>query len=387
MGFEIVLYWMNDFKDFIQQLLAGEVPYPVHLPAIGGSLLLLLASLNRKHYEPLIDWISRAENHIDSEPYDDPLTPIMSVNDDILTIKDVYRHQIRIFVLFPILALVWGFGLYRIVDFGPSYFLIHAANTTLEKLEKGITPDKSRYLSLMSYSSINPRYLSYEAYTYSRKQRGEDIDSLLKEDQRTIDFYRVLLSHNGTSSPFRYIKAVNTYGTEFEKEQLKETMKLNFIYLLFALIVSAAIIAIPRGAYLHFDRKRGIVYTWRFGKISACSFDSLGYRYINFHGGFVCLLGEKGFGFKTFKPRAFRLEATSAKRTNSEKGDQNFLLAQIADFMKYGKEAIITSEKFERKEPKSYFFVSKKPKLFEERLEKILSKEHDLPSIYRKKKL
>ena len=386
MDLETVLYWLNEGKEFFQRILNGEIPFPA-MPAIGGSLMLLLASLNRKHYQPILDWVARSENHAYSQPYDDPLLPIMSVNDDILTIKDVSWHQLRLFLLLPILVAIWAFGLWRIVDFGPSKFMIDVANSTLDELEQGITPDKSRYLGTISRASINPRVYTYEYYIYSRKRRGVDIDTLLKEDQRRIDFYRVLLSDKGTSSAIRYVQAIQAYGTESEKERLNETLIFIAAYLLVALIISIVILAIPRRAYLHFDRRRGIVYTWRLGKISACSFQSLGYRYINCHGGFVCLLGEKTLSSSTYKPRPFRLEATSKSHANSKHGNQNFLLSQIVDFMKYGKKAIITGEDFEREAPKTYFFVSKKPKQFEQRLERILSKEHQLPSIYKAKKL
>ncbi|WP_104041288.1 hypothetical protein [Vibrio hyugaensis] len=386
MDLETVLYWLNEATEFFQRVLTGEIPIPA-MPAIGGSLLLLMASLNRKHYQPIMDWVARSENHANSAPYDDPLPPIMSVNNDILTIKDASSHKLRVLLLLPILALVWAFGLWRIADFGPSNYLVRDANATLEELEQDITPDKSRYLSIISRTSINPRTFTYEYFVFTRKRRGEDIDALLQDDQRRINFYQVLISDKGTSSPIRYIKAINSHGTESEKERLKETMRFNAAYLLFAIIISAAILAIPRRAYLHFDRKRGIVYTWCLGKVSACSFQSLGYRYTNFHGGFVCLLGEKYYASSTFKPRTFCLEATSRNHVNSEQGNQNFLLAQIVDFMKYGKQAIITGEVFERAPPKTYFFISKKPKRFEERLERILSKEHELPAIYKAKKL
>ncbi|MDK9756696.1 hypothetical protein KIV40_15095 [Vibrio sp. D173a] len=386
MDLDTILYWLSEIMGYFQRVLTGEVPIPA-MPAVGGSLLLVMASLNRKHYQPIMDWVTRSENHAYSAPYDDPLPPIMSVNDDILTIKDASSHKLRVFLLLPILVLVWTFALWRIVDFGPSNYLIRDANATLEELEQGITPDKSRYLSIISRTSINPRILTYEGYVFSRKRRGEDIEALLKNDQRSIDFYRVLISDNGTSSPIRYIKAINSHGTESEKEWLKETMRFNAAYFLFAIIISAAILSIPRRAYLHFDRKKGIVYTWHLGKISACSFQSLGYRYINFHGGFFCLLGEKSWPPGSFKPRAFGLEATSTRHVNSEQGNQNFLLAQIVDFMKYGKQAIITGETFEREAPKTYLFISKKPKHFEQRLERILSKEHELPAIYKAKKL
>ncbi len=387
MDLELILYWLSVAKEIFQRILNGEISILAVAPAIGGNLLILMASLNRKHYQPIMDWIASPDNHAYSAPYDDPLPPIMSVNDDILTVKDISWHKLRVFLLLPLLVLVWAFGLWRIVDFGPSNYLIRSANFTLENLKQDITPDKSRYLATVSNSSINTKVYTYEAYVFMRKRRGEDVDALLKDDQRRINFYQALLSERGTSSSIRYIKAINAYGTELEKERLEETLRFNAYYFLFAVLISAAILAIPRRAYLHFDRKRGVVYTWRLGKVSACSFQSLGYRYINYQGGFFCLLGDKGYASKTFKPRTFRLEATSRNHVNSEQGNQNFLVAQIVDFMKYGKEAIITGEIFERQDPKTYFFVSKKPKFFEQRLEKILSKEHELPAIYKAKKL
>ncbi|WP_045408261.1 hypothetical protein [Vibrio jasicida] len=386
MNLETVLYWLNEATEFFQRVLTGEISIPA-IPTIGGSFLLLMASLNRKHYQPIMDWVSSQENYANSAPYDDPLPPIMSVYDDILTIKDDSWHKLRVLLLLPLLAVVWAYGLWRIVDFGPDDYLVRDANATLEELEQDITPDKSRYLSIISRTSINPRIFTYEDFVFTRKRRGEDIDALLQNDQRRIYFYQVLISDKGTSSSIRYIKAINEYGTESEKEWLKETLIFNTAYLLFAIIVSTAILAIPRRAYLHFDRKRGIVYTWCLGKVSACSFQSLGYRYTNFHGGFVCLLGDKYYASSTFKPRTFHLEATSINHVNSEQGNQNFLLAQLVDFMKYGKQAIITGEVFERAPPKTYFFISKKPKRFEERLERILSKEQELPAIYKAKKL
>ena len=130
MDLETVLYWLNEATEFFQRVLTGEIPIPA-MPAIGGSLLLLMASLNRKHYQPIMDWVARSENHANSAPYDDPLPPIMSVNNDILTIKDASSHKLRVLLLLPILALVWAFGLWRIADFGPSNYLVRDANATL----------------------------------------------------------------------------------------------------------------------------------------------------------------------------------------------------------------------------------------------------------------
>ena len=34
---------------------------------------------------------------------------------------------------------------------------------------------------------------------------------------------------------------------------------------------------LPRPADIYFDRKRGIVYTWFFGRVAACRFENLGF--------------------------------------------------------------------------------------------------------------
>lgn len=51
MDLDTILYWLSEIMGFFQRVLTGEVPIPA-MPAVGGSLLLVMASLNRKHYQP-----------------------------------------------------------------------------------------------------------------------------------------------------------------------------------------------------------------------------------------------------------------------------------------------------------------------------------------------
>ena len=63
--------------------------------------------------------------------------------------------------------------------------------------------------------------------------------------------------------------------------------------------------------------------------------------------------------------------------------DNNDFFQQIFNFMENGKSAVITSDQFFRPQPKTYFMIDKKPEPFEERLEKLLEREHELPKLYR----
>lgn len=355
---------------------------------IGGNFSLFLARLRRKHHVPLVQWARRRHNAAKAEPYQDPLPPINSVNDDVLTVRDNSFSYFRLFVFVPILLLMWSVCIENMANFGPSQSEVERANKALEDMDNGITPDKSRYLALVSRGVVKSEKYSYQAHLLARKMfAGEDVDATLADDEKRLQYYRELVDSDGKSSLMKYVSAIQQFGTEHQKKRLKKSFITNSIFFLFVAGCTLLFVRAPRPAALHFDRKRGIVYTWSRGKVLACKYDNLGYQWIDKLGGNVCLYSEKGGWFNSVPVRMYALDATSMVHANTQQGNQKFFIAQIVAFMAEGKEAVIKSEHFHRVERSTYFFEDKKPANFDQRLEALLENEHELPTIYSTVKL
>ncbi|MCW8349132.1 hypothetical protein MD535_24400 [Vibrio sp. ZSDZ65] len=151
---------------------------------------------------------------------------------------------------------------------------------------------------------------------------------------------------------------------------------------LISLVLTFGLLRFPRLAEIHFDRQRGIVYTWRFGKIAACKFENLGFREDKI-GLTLFLYGESKKHESGYWPALFGLQPTGKAHMNSE-DDNTFLMAQLFAFIDEGKQAVITGESFQRPQSKTYLYVDKKPKNFDSRLEDILKRDDALPDIYTK---
>ena len=154
------------------------------------------------------------------------------------------------------------------------------------------------------------------------------------------------------------------------------------VLVLIALGLTFGLVRFPRLADIYFDRQRGIVYTWRFGKIAACRFENLGFREDKI-GLTLFLYGENKKHNGGYWPALFGLQPTGKAHMNNE-ADNTFLMAQLFAFMDKGKNSVITGNRFYRPPPRTYLYQDKKPNDFESRLAAILEREHELPELYAK---
>ena len=298
----------------------------------------------KRHAKRLINWREQFENKIELNAYPDPGEPIMSVNDNILSIRNA-AHNIRSIYFLPWIIGFWILSTSFIYDFGPNSGMITHAHYNIQKsidLEKrGMYYDKERDL-----------------------------------------YYKALIGDDGKGSRLDLIYAVSQHGSDSYRKSIYGELVFISILLLISIILTVGLIRFPRLSEIHFDRQRGIVYSWRLGKIAACKFENLGFREDKI-GLTLFLYGENKKNKSGYWPALFGLQPTGKAHMNSE-DDNTFLIAQLFAFMDKGKQTVITGERFQRTQPKTYLYVDKKPKDFEQRLEAILKREHELPEIYAK---
>ncbi|MCM5511011.1 hypothetical protein J8Z26_22875 [Vibrio sp. SCSIO 43169] len=290
----------------------------------------------------MVNWREEFENTIELDAYPDPGEPIMAVNDNVLSIRNA-AHNIRSVYFLPWVIGFWLLSISFIYDFGPNGGEVAYANSNVLEMreyeKKGVDFDREEYL-----------------------------------------YYEALVGADGKSSKLEYINAVSNYSTDNHRKSVYETIIFISVLVIITIILTAGLIRFPRFAEIHFDRQRGIVYTWRFGKIAACRFENLGFREDKI-GLTLFLYGESKKHKSGYWPALYGLQPTGKAHMNSE-DDNTFLMAQLFAFMDQGKQAVITGEQFQRAQPKTYLFQDNKPKNFEKRLEAILEREHQLPEIY-----
>ncbi|MBP3140589.1 hypothetical protein ACTFQF_05110 [Aliivibrio fischeri] len=296
----------------------------------------------KHHAQRLVSWRDDFKNKIELDAYPDPGEPVMSVNDNILSIRSA-AHNIRSIYFLPWVIGFWVLSISFIYDFGPNEGEVSYANYRVEKkldLErKGKSFDKQEYL-----------------------------------------YYEALVGTDGKGTKLEYINAVSNFSTDRHRKSVYGTMVFISVLTLISIILTAGLIRFPRLSEIYFDRQRGIVYSWRFGRIAACKFENLGFREDKI-GLTLFLYGESKKHKSGYWPALFGLQPTGKAHMNSE-DDNTFLIAQLFAFMDKGKQAVITEERFERPQSKSYLFIDKKPENFEQRLEEILKKDNELPKLY-----
>ena len=270
------------------------------------------------------------------KPAQDPLEPFMTVTDDVLTVRDA-RHGLRFAYLLPVVVGLWILSFLFIGDLGPSTAQISFAKTVSQLDE-------------------------------------HDRDGLNSE------YFEAMLGENGDGTFIDYITAVIKYGPENYKEHVYFKLIIALIVSFLAVLATVFFIKSPKPAHIYFDRKRGLVYTWFFGRLAACRFENLGFleRKTGLLLYLYCENNKRKGGYDVFP---ITIQPTGKVHLNSER-DNNYFFAQVFNFMDNGKSAVITGESFNRPESKTYFFVDKRPEPFEERLEKLLEHEHVLPDLY-----
>ena len=299
---------------------------------------------NKRGINKLVEIKDECLDGIELVALDDPREPIMSVNDRILAIRNGV-HNYRSHYILPMAIGFWCFLFFVVSDLGPNSAEIKFARSNLIEYKT----DKSS--------------LSDSDYNYYKTMLGDDQNSGILD----------------------YVMAVHLYGGETQKRYQNE----HFFIIMALLTVSVALtywyLRFRIMAYLFFDRKKQIVYTWRKGRVAACRFENIGFREETL-GLRLFLYGEKkktedGY---TYQEVEFLIQPSESMYFNS-KQDNNLLLAQLFAFMGTGKQAVIKDAHFEREMPKTWQAKDKQPEDFDARLEEILKREHELPQLYQKR--
>ncbi|GLR06668.1 hypothetical protein GCM10007906_42560 [Vibrio hyugaensis] len=304
-------------------------------------------SLVRFRYaQKLVDGRDEFANRKVIEPTGQPPEPFMQVTDDIISIRDA-RHDIRSVYLIPVVVVVWFLFIFILSDLG---------------------------LNSASISRGKELLIHYQ----EKEQNGGYFDDY---DSRDYSYYKIMFANNGDYSLVNYIRAVYKVGHEGARKGLKKRLEATGVSALIVFLVTVFFIRTLRPTDIFFDRKRGIVYTWFYGRVAACRFENLGF--LEKSSGIVFYLyaeNKKSKGGYDMVP--IRIQPTRKVILNTAR-DNNDFFQQIFNFMENGKSAVITGEQFHRPQPKTYFMIDKKPEPFEERLEKLLEREHELPKLYR----
>ncbi|WP_114786259.1 hypothetical protein [Vibrio tetraodonis] len=295
--------------------------------------------------QKLVKWRQEFAKITSIKPEDDPLEPFMEVTDDVLAVRSA-RDNLRLPFLVPLVIGLW-FMVYTFVG------------------ELG--------LNTASINTGKERIVEYQI----KEARGGYFDDYDKENYA---YYKTMFDKNGEYSLWGYSQAVFTYGTEYEQESFVVFLVLSGVSLSLAIFFSIFFINTPRPADIYFDRKRGIVYTWFFGRVAACRFENLGF--LEHRTGLqLYLYCENKKGKIGYCTQPILIQPTGKVTLNGEK-DNDYFFAQLFNYMDKGKSALITGEHFLRERPKTYFRIDKRPESFEERLKTILELEHELPLMY-----
>lgn len=290
-------------------------------------------------FSELQEWLNK---RFVLEAYKDPGNSISLVDDTTLAIESPI-HSARFVYIAPLILAWWGVLFYMIGDFGPNDSMIRYAHSIIKDNE-------------------------------SSKRYGRTFDT------RRDLYYRTLIGSDGEGSKFSLIKAVSLYGNEIYRNRIYGEIAIMMFLLFISLASTIFFLRLPRAADLYFDRQRRIVYSWCRGRVAACHFDNLGYRE-TVYGLDLYLYGEH----KKYKywPMRIVLQPTGRAHFNDE-NDNTELMMQVFAFMDKGKNAIVTGRRFIREPAKYYLYVDEKPENFEQRVEEILKRDHELPELYTK---
>ncbi|MDK9757275.1 hypothetical protein KIV40_18215 [Vibrio sp. D173a] len=315
-----------------------------------------------KFAQPFSKWWEKFRAEVTVVPMEDPLEPIMSVNDDTLTIRTGF-HSRRNTIGLPLLFTAI-FSTY---------------------LWLGVVPnlERQKELAIENIEYFQNEKAQREEWLLEAKKENnaEDVKYYLgrvKDYSQLIKSYMVYIEKNGDPTIFTYLES------KYRQGDLLWTL-FGFLMLGISAISAACFLGLsfikPRDAEIYFDRNRGIVYTWRWGRIGAARFEDIGIKE-NMMGLSIYLQFEnkKQGGFW---PRAvWGIDAD--KLIFHKEEDLSYLLAQLLAFMENGKEAVITGESFQRKPARFFLFDDMKPKNFEQRLEQVLEASHNLVELYEK---
>ncbi|WP_260260379.1 hypothetical protein [Vibrio intestinalis] len=290
--------------------------------------------------QPFSKWWQEFRSEVIVIPMEDPLDPIVSVDDKVLTVRTGY-HTRRNTILIPLMLLF-------------SFFSVLALDAL---------PD-------FEYEKKD----AYETLEFVSEQRA------LKNTRSYIDrlekHANTILNENGEVTWSTYLRAKEVEGT-------LDYFIGDLFFLCFCLLPSIAMWLIfflkPRDAEVYFDRERQIVYSWRHGRVGAAYFDKMGL--IENQLGINIVLQFENKKQKGYRPMAI-VGIDTGKLAFHTEADTTYPLAQILAFMDHGKEAVITVPSFKRKPAKLFWRVDPQPENFEARVDAALKAEGNLVHHY-----
>lgn len=315
-----------------------------------------------KFAQPFSKWWASFRAEVIVVPMDDPLEPIMSVNNDILTIRTGY-HTRRNTLLLPLIFSLTIMSFIAFDDLWPNIdFYKEQAAEKVELRQK----DKAKY----------ERWL-LESQKEGDVEKQNRYKRWVNDSKREIRRYMVYVNKEGSPTIFTYLESESIKG---DLVGAIGNLVIPSVIGLLALLAWLLFLLNPRDAEIYFDRRRNVVYTWRKGRLGAAYFDEMGIKenliglniYLQFE-------NKKKDGYW---PKVI-VGIDAGKLAFHGKDDLTYLLAQLLAFMENGKKAVITGDSYQRA-PSKYFLRGddKKPDNFEQRLSAVLEASSTLVDTY-----
>ncbi|MCW8349245.1 hypothetical protein MD535_25005 [Vibrio sp. ZSDZ65] len=287
--------------------------------------------------QPFSKWWQEFRSEVIVIPMEDPLDPIVSVDEKVLTVRTGY-HNRRNTIIIPLMLLFTFMPLYMFYDWLPDF------------------ESRQEY--------------AYKALASIERQKA--LKQLRYGAEETERYARALLNENGEVTWATYLRAKEVEG---RLERFLESFVMIGSFLLFGIALWLLFLLKPRDAEVYFDRERQIVYSWRHGRVGAAYFDKMGL--IENQVGINIVLQYENKNQKGYRPMAI-VGIDTGKLGFHTEADTTYPLAQILAFMDHGKEAVITVPSFNREPAKLFWRVDPKPENFEARVDAALKAEGDL---------
>ncbi|MER2499112.1 hypothetical protein ABS858_23885, partial [Vibrio neptunius] len=163
---------------------------------------------------------------------------------------------------------------------------------------------------------------AHEAIARMQEHRRTGYEPFYDIDEMEA-YHQAMLNEEGKVTFFTYMAAQSIMG---ELDYFIDSMA--FLGLMWMITVAMWLLFLlkPRDAEIYFDRERGIVYTWRHGRVGAAYFDKMGL--IENHLGINLVLQFENKKQKGYRPMAI-VGIDTGKMTFHSEADTTYPLAQI----------------------------------------------------------
>ncbi|WP_114786894.1 hypothetical protein [Vibrio tetraodonis] len=292
--------------------------------------------------QPFSKWWQEFRAEVAVIPMEDPLDPIVSVDDKVITIRTGY-HSLRNAIIVPLMLALTCMATYFSYDSWPNF--------------PSLAEDAHETIALM------------QEYRRTGDRPFYDIDKMEA-------YHQAMLNEDGRANFFTYMEAQSVRG---DLGHFIEGVVLLGLMWMITVAMWLLFLLKPRDAEIYFDRQRQIVYSWRHGRVGAAYFDKMGL--IENHLGINLVLQFENKKQQGYSPMAI-VGIDTGKLTFHSEADTTYPLAQILAFMDHGKSAVITGSSFKRKPAKFFWRIDPKPDNLEQRVNAALKAEGDLVHHY-----